>query len=90
MSKVQIEVDKGDAQAAYVFLRQSVQKLVDLTRDMPADRQEVYLDQPVRWDRVAMALGEAAGEPELETLIPTAESSQSMREAAKQTGERKP
>lgn len=73
--KVTIEVDAGDAQAAYVFLRSSVERLANIVAEMPAERQEVYLDQPKRWDRIAIALGEAAGEVNLPSLIPGEESS---------------
>jgi hypothetical protein len=70
MSKnVTIEIDVGDAEAAYVFLRASVERLVTLVAEMPADRQEIYLDQPQRWDRIAIALGEAVGEVDLPSLI---------------------
>lgn len=65
---VTIEVDKGDAIAASVFLRQAVQRVIDLVEDMPADRQEHYLEQPGRWDRIAIALGEAGGEVDLKPL----------------------
>lgn len=64
-NKVTIEVDKGDAIAAYIFLRQSVQRMVKLTESMSPDKKAVYLDQPTRWDRIAIALGEAGGEVDL-------------------------
>lgn len=68
MSKVTIEVDMGDAISAYGFLRETVQRVYGMTRDMPSDRQEVYREQPDRWDRIAIALGEAAGEVDLPTF----------------------
>lgn len=69
--KVTIEVDAGDAQATYAFLRSSVERLAQIVADMPVDRQYVYLDQPRRWDRVAIALGESVGEVDLPSLIPS-------------------
>lgn len=68
--KVTIEVDIGDAEATYLFLRDSVERLLLITEGMPADKREFYLDQPQRWDRIAIALGEAAGEVSLPSLIP--------------------
>lgn len=68
--KVTIEVEAGDALATYVFLRSSVERLVKIVAEMPAEKQEVYLDQPKRWDRIAIALGEAVDEVNLPSLIP--------------------
>lgn len=68
MSKVKVEIDAGDAEATYKFLRNTVIRIHQLTADMEPDRQKVYHDQPDRWDRVAIALGHAVGERGLKPI----------------------
>lgn len=65
---VTITVDPGDAEAAYKFLRQSALRIREMTRDMDPIARSRYLDQPDRWDAVAVELGHAVGEEGLQSL----------------------
>lgn len=66
--EVTITVDAGDAEAVYKFLRQSTERVRILTHDMDRLTRDRYLDQPNRWDRVAVELGHSIGEVGLKTF----------------------
>lgn len=67
-NSVTITVDAGDAEAVYKFLRESAQRVRNLTHGMDPLHRDRYLDQPDRWDRVAIELGHSIGEVGLKTL----------------------